>query len=86
VLAFAHGAAPEIIEHGVNGFLCSDEHEMASLVEQAASIDPARCRQTAAQRFAPDRVAAAYEAVYRQALDRTLATTRATRPAGAPAA
>jgi glycosyltransferase involved in cell wall biosynthesis len=68
VLAFSHGAAPEIVEHGVNGFLCRDEDEMASLVEQAANIDPMRCRQTAAERFAPDRVAAAYEAVYRQAL------------------
>jgi hypothetical protein len=29
VLALAHGAAPEIIEHGVNGFPCQDEHEMA---------------------------------------------------------
>jgi glycosyltransferase involved in cell wall biosynthesis len=68
VLAFAHGAAPEIVEPGVNGFLCQDEDEMAELVEQTAGIDPARCRQTAAERFAPDRVAAGYEAVYREAV------------------
>ncbi|MGZ4288528.1 MAG: glycosyltransferase family 4 protein [Solirubrobacteraceae bacterium] len=67
VLAFAHGAAPEIIEHGINGFLCQDEHEMSDLVEGAAGIDPMPCRQSAAERFAPDRVAAAYEAVYRRA-------------------
>jgi glycosyltransferase involved in cell wall biosynthesis len=68
VLAFSHGAAPEIIEHGINGFLVQDENEMAAMVEKAAEIDPMRCRQTAAERFAPDRVAAAYEAVYRDAL------------------
>lgn len=68
VLAFAHGAAPEIVEHGVNGFLVQDEEEMARMVEQAAGIDPMRCRQTAAERFAPDQVAVGYEAVYRQAV------------------
>ncbi len=67
VLAFAQGSAPEIVDHGETGFLVDDEDEMAALVEKAASIEPERCRQTVAQRFAPDRVAAAYEAVYRDA-------------------
>jgi glycosyltransferase involved in cell wall biosynthesis len=86
VLAFAHGAAPEIIEHGVNGFLVQDEHEMAALVQKAAEIEPIRCRQTAAERFAPDRVAAAYEEVYREAIADAEDARRARRPAGAPAA
>jgi glycosyltransferase involved in cell wall biosynthesis len=86
VLAFSHGAAPEIVEHGVNGFLCRDEEEMADLVEKAAGIDPMRCRQTAAERFAPDRVAAAYEAVYRKATSPTAETRHEARVAGAPAA
>jgi len=64
VLAFAQGAAPEIIEHGVNGFLVEDEHEMAAMVPKAAEIDPAECRRTAQERFSPDRVAAGYEEVY----------------------
>jgi len=67
VIAFAHGAAPEIVEHGVNGFLVEGEDEMAATVEQAAGIDPEGCRRTAAERFAPDQVAAAYEQVYRRA-------------------
>jgi glycosyltransferase involved in cell wall biosynthesis len=86
VLAFAHGAAPEIIDHGVNGFLCQDEHEMANVVEQAAGIDPMRCRQTAAERFAPDRVAAAYEAVYRETIARRVEARRAVRATSAPVA
>ena len=86
VLAFAHGAAPEIVEHGVNGFLCRDEHEMAELVGKAVSIDPMRCRRTAAERFAPDRVAAGYEAVYREALRRRPGARRGARRTGAPAA
>jgi hypothetical protein len=82
VLAFAHRAAPEIIAHGVNGFMCRDEHEMAELVEQAAGIEPMRCRETAAERFVPDRVAAGCEAVYRKTLARAVDRRRT----GAPAA
>jgi glycosyltransferase involved in cell wall biosynthesis len=80
VLAFAHGAAPEIIEHGVNGFPCQDEHEMAELVEQAAGLEPMRCRETGAERFAPDRVAAGYEDVYRTTLARAADRRRTRAP------
>jgi glycosyltransferase involved in cell wall biosynthesis len=86
VLAFAQGAAPEIIEHGVNGFLIDDEDEMAAMVEQAATIEPEQCRRTAAERFAPDRVAVGYEAVYREALGSADAGARTGRKARAPAA
>jgi glycosyltransferase involved in cell wall biosynthesis len=87
VLAFAHGAAPEIVENGVNGFLVKDEHEMAAVVEKAAQIDPMRCRQTAAERFAPDRVALGYERVYREAMSDSaeVKVRRAARPAAAQA-
>jgi glycosyltransferase involved in cell wall biosynthesis len=82
VLAFAHGAAPEIVEHGVNGFLVQDEHEMAALVEKCAEIEPMRCRQTAAERFAPDRVALGYEASYRKAIAARANAPGARQPAG----
>src|SRR5256885_7275802 len=52
VLAFAHGAAPEIVEHGVNGFLVQDEEEMARVVEGAGELEPLQCRR-GAERFAP---------------------------------
>jgi glycosyltransferase involved in cell wall biosynthesis len=86
VLAFAHGAAPEIVEHGVNGFLVQDEHEMARLVDKAADIEPMRCRQTAAERFAPDRVALGYEAVYRQAMSAAASAVRQAHRVGGAAA
>lgn len=66
MLAFPEGAAPEIVDHGDTGLLVADEGAMAAAVHDAAAIDPARCR-AAAQRFAPDRVAAGYETVYRRA-------------------
>jgi glycosyltransferase involved in cell wall biosynthesis len=63
VLAFANGAAPEIIEQGRTGFLVNDEDEMAAAVERAGSLDPLECRR-GAERFSPLRVAAGYEAAY----------------------
>jgi glycosyltransferase involved in cell wall biosynthesis len=79
VLAFAHGAAPEIVENGVNGFLVNDEEEMAAMVERAAEIDPAECRRTAAERFSPDIVGVGYETVYREAVESAVELHRALR-------
>lgn len=64
VLAFPEGAAAEIVEHGVTGFLVADEEEMAAAVARLGAIDPRRCRAAAATRFDADRVAAAYEQLY----------------------
>jgi glycosyltransferase involved in cell wall biosynthesis len=66
VLAFPSGAAPEIVDHGVTGFLVDDEQEMARMVAAVADLDPERCRARAAEQWAPDRVAAAYATVYRR--------------------
>jgi glycosyltransferase involved in cell wall biosynthesis len=69
VLAFPEGAATEIVEHGVNGFLVGDEQEMATMVDKAGEIDPMACRRSA-ERFAPDRIALGYEAAFRSAAAR----------------
>jgi glycosyltransferase involved in cell wall biosynthesis len=69
VLAFPEGAAPEIVEHGVNGFLVGDEQEMAAMVDRTKEIEAMACRRSA-ERFAPDRIALGYEAVFRDAAHR----------------
>ncbi len=69
VLAFPEGAAPEIVEHGVSGFLVDDEDQMAARVDDAGRLDPLQVRRSA-ERFAPDRIAAGYERVYRDAARR----------------
>ncbi|HEY0318816.1 MAG TPA: glycosyltransferase family 4 protein [Solirubrobacterales bacterium] len=70
VLAFPEGAAPEIVEHGVNGFLVADEQEMAAMVDKVTEIDPMTCRRSA-ERFAPDRIALGYEGAFRSAAVRS---------------
>jgi glycosyltransferase involved in cell wall biosynthesis len=67
VLAFPEGAAPEIVEDGISGYLVADEDEMAARVADAERLDPLQVRRSA-ERFAPDRIAVGYEQAYRAAL------------------
>jgi hypothetical protein len=46
---------------------------MIAAVETAARIEPQRCRESA-ERFAPDRIAQAYEAIYFEAIGVTAST------------
>jgi glycosyltransferase involved in cell wall biosynthesis len=75
VLAFAEGAAPEVVEHGRSGLLVGDDDEMAAALDEAMRLRPAECRASARERFSPERVARAYLTVYRRA-----AGARAARP------
>jgi glycosyltransferase involved in cell wall biosynthesis len=83
VLAFPNGAAPEIVEHGRNGFLVKDEQEMAAMVDKAREIEPAECRRSA-ERFSPHRIAAGYEAVYYDSIERGAGARRDVPVSGAP--
>ncbi len=56
VLAFAEGAAPEIVDHGVTGFLCRDETDLKERLGQVGSIDRDACRAVARSRFSTDRM------------------------------
>lgn len=69
VLAFAEGAAPEIVEHGRTGFVCRDEREMIRAVHRLHRIDRRACRTAAERLFSADRMAADYEDLYRSLLD-----------------
>ena len=66
VVAFASGALPDIVEHGVTGFLVRDAAEMADAIEACGGIDPERCRATARERFGQDRMVGQYFDVYQQ--------------------
>lgn len=51
VVAFARGAAPEIIKHGETGFLVEDMDGMMKAVRQVVEINPRRCRRHVEERF-----------------------------------
>ncbi len=71
VVAFARGAAPEIVVDGVTGYLVEDVDGMVEAVRNAERIDPARCRQHVSDCFSPQVLAERYLAMYRTILDRT---------------
>lgn len=68
VVAMNHGAMPEIIEHGVNGFLANSKEEFAEYMERIDEIDPAECRRTVEERFSATAMAALYIDRYREAM------------------
>jgi glycosyltransferase involved in cell wall biosynthesis len=64
VIAFPEGSAPELVLDGETGFVVGDEHEMAAAIGRLGEIDPARCRESARERFDVAAVGEAYERAY----------------------
>ena len=58
VLATREGAAPEIVDHGVTGFLCDDAADAARRLADVSRIDRAACREAAERRFSIGRMVA----------------------------
>jgi glycosyltransferase involved in cell wall biosynthesis len=64
VIASRVGALPEIVEHGVTGFIVDDEREMADAIRCASEIRPEDCRAAAEERFSARAMAKRYLAHY----------------------
>jgi glycosyltransferase involved in cell wall biosynthesis len=65
VVATPCGAAPEIVDDGITGFLRSGTRDLADAVRRVADIDRAACRASVEQRFSMERMAAEHLAAYR---------------------
>ena len=66
VLGFPFGSVPEVVEDGINGFVCKDAKEMIAKVAEADRIDRSAVRKVAEQRFSNEKIAADYLELYRQ--------------------
>jgi hypothetical protein len=64
VIAYASGALPEIIEHGVTGFVVADVEDMGRAITRCECLDVQTCRQTARRRFPLQRMCDAYLDLY----------------------
>ncbi len=69
VIAFDRGSMPELIRHGVNGFLVTGVENAAACVARLAEVDRAACRRFVEERFSCARMVEAYLEVYRRILD-----------------
>ncbi len=65
VIAFNRGSVPEIIEHGVTGFIVEDEAGAIAAARRIDTISRDRVRQRFEERFTARRMAEDYLAVYR---------------------
>lgn len=70
VIAMNRGAMPEIIEHGVTGFLADTEEEFVQYMQRIDEIDPIACRQSVEQRFSANAMAEEYIERYKETLKR----------------
>jgi glycosyltransferase involved in cell wall biosynthesis len=68
VLAFPHGAVPEVMSDGVTGYMCRDEDEMAARCIDVVELDRLACRNHVETNFSIERMADGYEEAYRRAI------------------
>ncbi len=73
VIAFNRGSVPEIVEHGLTGFIVEDEPGAVAAVSRAAALSRGQIRRRFEQRFSARRMAEEYVALYE-------ALTRQQRP------
>ena len=66
VLAFNHGSVPEIIDHGVTGFIVDDVEGAIGSVGSLLALDRRRVRDRFVQRFTAERMARNYVRIYEQ--------------------
>jgi glycosyltransferase involved in cell wall biosynthesis len=69
VIAAERGSMPELIEHGVDGFLVDGIEAAIEAVAAAAILDRRRVRRTIEDRFTHDRMVDEYIAVYQRVLE-----------------
>ncbi len=73
VVGFGRGSLPELVEHGVTGFLAASENDMVELIRPGGPVDTLdrrRIREIATRRFDRPRMVADYERVYQAAAAR----------------
>ncbi|HJP97131.1 MAG TPA: glycosyltransferase, partial [Rhodanobacteraceae bacterium] len=73
VIAYRSGALPELIEHGVAGFMVDDVDGMAKAIARVDEIDPRACIRVARERCQLARMLDAYLALYARLIGREAA-------------
>jgi glycosyltransferase involved in cell wall biosynthesis len=64
VVAMRRGSMPELVEHGVNGFLVDTIEEAVAAIDKVKTLDRARVRQTVVERFSIERMTDQYLQLY----------------------
>jgi glycosyltransferase involved in cell wall biosynthesis len=70
VIACPNGAAPEIVETGVTGFLCSDPAELVAAIHRVDQLSRDACRAAIIERFSTARMVADHLDLYQEVVAR----------------
>jgi glycosyltransferase involved in cell wall biosynthesis len=68
VIAFRRGALPEVVQHGVTGFVVDMPREMAESVNKLDTIRPEACRSRVERLYTSTRMAEDYLRLYHRVL------------------
>lgn len=71
VITYGRGSMPELIQHGVNGFIAKNEAEFKQYMRRLDEIDPQACRKSVEDRFSAEVMASSYVKLYRKILQQT---------------
>lgn len=69
VFTLNRGSAPEVVEHGVTGFVENNLEDFMKSVKHLDDIDPAQCRERARKMFTTEVMADKYVAIYENILN-----------------
>lgn len=79
VIGFARGSVPEVVRHGVNGFVCRDAQEAAAAVNRLDAIDRILVRRDCEERFSSAVIVRMYENLYYETIASLRGTSRNSR-------
>ena len=68
VVTFRRGAAPELVEHGVTGYVVETMDGFVEAARRIDEIDPKKCRERAKRMFRPEVMVDGYERIYEKIL------------------
>lgn len=66
VVGFRRGSVPEVVEHGVSGFVCDTTEEMVDAVNRVGTLSRAAARARCENHFSDTVIVDAYEDLYRR--------------------
>jgi glycosyltransferase involved in cell wall biosynthesis len=69
VVGYRFATVPEIVDHGVTGYLCDGMENLAAKLTETRRLDRAACRAAVAQRFTTQRMVAEHLALFESVMD-----------------
>lgn len=70
VITCPNGAAPEIVDTGSTGYICSDPADLVAAIHRVDQLNREACRAAVVQRFSTTRMIAEHLALYREMVAR----------------